>query len=267
MTNWERCTAYSESGGVTKTTTILSLAVTCAQEHPDQDVILADCDPRGATTKWTGATPVDDGLHMGAILGNDDVSGWAGDLAVPLDPKGGWPANLRVIPSARSLSNREKSVDDHADVRLKRSLEGVDAHVFFDSPNRQGGMIIQNILTAARSIIYAARPNEDGLDGVEGARATVRRFRQHKKALGVPDDLREIGIVLGAAWRGAVWPRDALRAIGEFEATFPGMLIKPYVPDRVIVLESRAAGAWYGQYAAGKDIAEAYRTIYKEHLT
>ena len=101
---WERCTAYSESGGVTKTTTALSLAVACAEENPDDDVILADCDPRGATTKWTGATPVKEGLHIGAILGNEDVEGWADDLAVRLDKAGGWPANLRVIPSARSVS-------------------------------------------------------------------------------------------------------------------------------------------------------------------
>jgi chromosome partitioning protein len=263
---WDRCTAYSETGGATKSTTTLSLAVACAEENPNDDVIVADCDPRGATTKWTGATPVKDGLHIGAILGNEDVEGWADQLAVPLDPSAGWPANLRVIPSARSVSNREKNADDHADVRLKRSLEGVDAHVFFDAPNRQGGLIIQNILTATREVLYAAKPNEDGLDGVDGAKETVSKFRAHKQSLGVPDHLREVGIVLGCAWRGAVWTRDALRAVDEFERTSPGMLLKPFVEDKVIVSESRAAGVWYGKYPKGESVASAYRTIYQERI-
>ncbi|WP_335983161.1 ParA family protein [Streptomyces sp. CA2R106] len=265
-TQKERSTAYSESGGVTKTTTALSLAVVCAEENPSDDVILADCDPRGATTKWTGATPVKEGLHIGAILGNEDVEGWADDLAVHLDRAGGWPANLRVIPSARSVSNREKNADDHADVRLLRSLEGVDAHVFFDAPNRQGGMIIQNILTASRKVVYAAKPNEDGLDGVDGAKETVHRFRNHKRSLGLPDHLEEVGIVLGCAWRGAVWTRDALRAVEEFERTSPGMLLTPYVEDKVIVSESRAAGVWYGKYPKGKSVADAFRKIYLERV-
>ncbi|MEU7095921.1 ParA family protein [Kitasatospora aureofaciens] len=259
---WERCAAYSESGGITKTMTTISLAVACAEEHPDEDVIVADCDPRGATTKLTGAEPVGPGLHIGAILGNDDVEGWADELAVPLDPAAGWPRNLRVIPSQRKVSNQEKNPDDHADVRLLRSLQGVRAHTFFDAPNRQGGLIIQNILTAARKVVYAAKPNEDGLDGVDGAKETVAKFRAHRASLGMPDHLREVGIILGAAWRGAVWTRDALRAVEEFENTSPGMLLRPFVPERVIVLESRAAGVWYGQYESGKPVYEAYREIY-----
>ncbi|MER6365864.1 hypothetical protein [Kitasatospora sp. NPDC001527] len=266
MTELERCTAYSESGGVTKSMALLSLAVAAAEENPEDDVIVGDCDPRGAVTKWTGVQPVEAGLHIGAIFGQDDVEGWAGELAVRPDPAGGWPANLRVIPSDRKLSNQEKTADDHANVRLLNSIQGVRARFFFDSPNRQGGLIIQNILTAINGIVYAAKPNEDGLDGVDGAKETVQKYLKHRRSLGLPDNFREIGIILGAAYKGAVWTRDALRAVEEFDRTSPGMLIRPFIPDRVIVPESRSAGVWYGQYEAGKPVYEAYREIYNEKV-
>lgn len=259
----QRLASYSETGGATKTTTAVSLAVAAAEA--DEDVVLIDLDPRGATTKWTGAEPVEKGLHVGAILGNEDPTGWAEDLAVPLDPKAGWPERLRVVPSARSVANREKTPDDHSDVRLKLALEGLRADlVVLDCPNRQGGMITQNALAAANSIVYAGKPDEDGLDGVDGAKETVAKFKAHRRALGTKDELHELGIILGCAYKGAVWTRDALRAVREFEKTSPGMLFTPYIQDLVIVKESRAAGEFYGKYETGKPVADAYRALYKK---
>ncbi|MEV6672874.1 AAA family ATPase [Streptomyces sp. NPDC051162] len=256
---------YSETGGATKTATSVSLAVAAAEAG--EDVVLADCDPRGAATKWTGARPKEKGHHIGAILGNDDPDGYAEELAVNLDATAGWPKNLRVIPSSRTLANHEKAADDHADVRLMRSLDGIRAdRVVFDMPNRQGGLITQNCLTAAKKVLFAAKPNEDGLDGVDGAKESVQKFKEHRERLGVPDTLHVGGIVLGAAYKGAVWTRDALRAVDEFDRTSPGMLIRPFVPDLVIVSESRAAQEWYGKYKSGKPVFDAYRHIYRSTL-
>ena len=166
MTGPQVVGSYSESGGVTKTVTAVSLAVAYALEFPDEDVILGDLDPRAATTKWTGAAAVarkdDHGrpLDMSAILAADDVEGWADAIAVSLDTSNGWPANLRVIPSARRLATQEKTPDDHAELRLRRSLTGTQAgFVVFDFPNRQGGVLTQNGLTACTKIVYAAKPD------------------------------------------------------------------------------------------------------------
>ncbi|MGX9891179.1 ParA family protein [Streptomyces sp. NPDC002276] len=255
--------SYSETGGVTKTATAVGIAVSVAEEYPDEIVLLGDLDPRGATTKWTGARPVGAGLDMSAILGQDDVKGWADDLAVSLDPAKGWPRNLRVIPSGfRKQAMQESLRQDHAEMRLKRSLAGTRAAFgVFDFPNRQGGMLTQNGLTACTHIVYAAKPDEDGLDGVDGAKETVRKFHDYRDEMNLPRTPHEIGIILGAAYTGAVWTRDALRAVEEFERTSPGMLLKPYVESLVIVKESRAAGEWYGKYPKGASVAKAYRTV------
>ncbi|WP_433860373.1 ParA family protein [Streptomyces kronopolitis] len=255
--------SYSEAGGVTKTMVAVSTAVVYAQEHPEEEVLLGDLDPRGATTKWTGARPSDRGMSMGAIIGNDDVEGWADELAVSLDHEKGWPRNLRVIPSERSLANHEKSPDDHAEQRLKRSLVGTRAGlVVLDFPNRQGGVLTLNGLTACTRIVYAAKPNEDGLDGVDGAKATVRKFKKYRAEMGIQGDFpREMGIALGAAYKGAVWTRDALRAVSEFERTSPGMLLTPYVEDRTIVQECKGAGEFYGKYTSGHGVLAAYREL------
>jgi hypothetical protein len=83
---------------------------------------------------------VGEGLDVGAILGakEDDPEGWAEDLAVPSGQ--GWHPDLRVIPSSRSVSNREADRDHYAELRLKTSLVGATAEVvIIDCPNRQGG--------------------------------------------------------------------------------------------------------------------------------
>ncbi|MFK0294847.1 ParA family protein [Streptomyces sp. NPDC090442] len=255
--------SYSEAGGVGKTMTAISMAVSYAKEYPDEEVILGDLDPRSAASKWTGVKPSEPGMSMGAIIGNEDVEGWADALAIPLDPSKGWPENLRVIPSERSLATHEKSPDDHAELRLKRSLVGTRASlVVFDFPNRQGGILTLNGLNACKRIVYSAKPNEDGLDGVDGAKMTVRKFKKHRKDAGIAGDLpREVGIALAAAYKGAVWTRDALRVVREFERTSPGMLLTPYVEDLGIIQECKAAGEFYDGYEKGKRVFAAYREL------
>lgn len=249
---------YSEAGGATKTTTSVSIAVALAESGAR--VGLGDLDPRGATTKWLGVQPKEKGLHMGAILSDPDPVGWFGDLAVrsQWNTKSG---ELRVVPSDRQLSNREKSSEDHVEVRLLRSLQDVDLdYVVIDCPNRQGGPLIQNALNAADLVVYAGKLDEDGLDGVDGARMSVQRFRDAKALLGAPDTLREVGIVVGAV-RDTVMSRDSRRVQEIFAAEYGGLLLWPMIPERVVVREARAAGDFYGWYPAGESVYAAYQEI------
>ena len=82
---------------------------------------------------------------MGAILAEQDPTGWVNDIAVQSPWKRA--GDLRVVPSDRQVSNREKSSEDHAELRLLQALQGVAAEVvIIDAPNRQGGPLIQNAL-------------------------------------------------------------------------------------------------------------------------
>ncbi|MEV5906659.1 ParA family protein [Streptomyces sp. NPDC052127] len=263
MTDMPVVGSYSETGGASKTTTAVSMAVSHAVAHPDELVVLGDLDPRGAATKWTEARPAEPGLDMSAILGQDDVRGWADELAVPLDPAKGWPENLRVIPSGfRPQATQESLREDHAELRLKKSLNGLRAGlVVFDFPNRQGGVITQNGLSACNRIVYAGKPDEDGLDGVDGAIETVHKFHAYRRELGIAESPREVGIVLGMAYRGAVLTKDERRAIEVFKEHHPSLLITPFVPWLGIVKEARSAGEWYGKYPRGRAAAVAYAAV------
>ncbi len=114
---------YSEAGGVTKTTTAVSLAMVAALSGFKTTLI--DLDPRGAATKWIGSYPEESWQHVGAILADENPEGWAEDLAID----SGWDDNLRIIPSSRSLSNRERDYEDHAELRLATALEGHTAEI------------------------------------------------------------------------------------------------------------------------------------------
>lgn len=81
----------------------------------------------------------------------------------------GWPPNLRVIPSARNVSNREADRADHAELRLKISLTGLSADVVvIDCPKRQGGPLTLSALNAADTVVYAATATAIASTGWKG---------------------------------------------------------------------------------------------------
>lgn len=249
---------YSEAGGVSKTTTAVSLAMTGALNG--KRVVLIDLDPRAAATKWLNVEPVGEGLHVGAILASeDDVTGAARELAV----QSTWHENLRVIPSARSVSNRESDRQEYAELRLAASLNGLDADlVVIDCPNRQGGPLTLSALNAADTVVYAGKPDVDGFDGVAGARQSVAKFIAARTAIGAPVKLREAGIVLSGI--ETIPSRISKVTIAEFEDT--GMLLYPIVPQRVIVKEMRFAHEWYGNFSKGDIVVESYSELAKKVL-
>jgi len=247
---------YSESGGATKTTTAVSLAMTAALTG--RQVMLIDLDPRAAATKWLDVVPLKEGLHVGAILGDEDPDGWAHGIAVPSH----WTPALRILPSSRYVSLREGDHADHAELRLSRSLLGLDEDlVVIDCPNRQGGPLIQAALNAADTVVYAAAPTVDGIDGFEGARKSVQRFKASRRQIGAPDRLDEAGIVVGGV-ATTVISRIASTAISQLFDT--GQLLTPMVPHRTIVQEMRMTGEWYGNYTKGEPVADAYRQLAEE---
>lgn len=244
---------YSESGGASKTTTAVSLAVTAAAEG--KRVLLIDLDPRAAATKWLGVTPQEDWQHVGAILGDENPEGWANDLSIQSD----WMPTLRVVPSARSVSNREADRADHAELRLRTSLIGVEADlVVLDCPNRQGGPLTLAALNASDTVVYAATATTDGVDGVAGARRSVQHFKKSRELIGAPVNLVESGIVVGAV-QETIMSRIAAASIDQLRDT--GLLLTPLVPHRTIVQEMRLTQEWYGSYRKGTPVVDAYKEL------
>ena len=129
-----------------------------------------------------------------------------------------------------------------------------------DLPNRQGGPLIQNALTAATKVVYAAKLDEDGLDGVDGAAVSVRRYRQHRAQIGAPVALVEGGIVVGAV-RDTVMTLDSRRALDELDKSYGDLVLRPLVPERVVVREARAGGQYFGFFDRGAIVHDAYMTL------
>ncbi|WP_243400255.1 ParA family protein [Arthrobacter glacialis] len=257
MVVMDRIGIYSEAGGVTKTNTAVSLAVLAARQGIK--TVLFDVDPRAAATKWARIDVVG-GRHVGAILASDDCEGWADELA-EVSP---WSENLRIVPSSRNLSNREADLDDGLEFRLKRSLVGLEDHlVFFDMPNRQGGPIIKATLTALTKVIYAAKLDGDGIDGVMGARQTVEKFNSNRALIGSSERVHEVGIIAGAISDNIV-PLVEKASFEDLSAT--GLLLTPMVPRRTIVQQTRLTGEWYGDYRAGRPVTDAYMTLLNEKV-
>ncbi|MBF4619474.1 ParA family protein [Clavibacter sp. VKM Ac-2873] len=247
---------YSESGGVSKTTTAVSLAMIAASQG--RRTVLVDLDPRAASTKWLNVEPSGEGLHVGAILGNEDPQGWAQDLAVSTT----WSENLRVLPSARNVSNREADRADHAELRLSVSLDGIEADlVVIDCPNRQGGPLTLAALNASDTVVYASTASSDGIDGVRGARRTVQQFRESRIRINAPVALHEAGVVVGGI-NDTIMTRPEVASVEELREM--GMLLVPFVPKRAIVQEVRLSGEWYGNYRKGAPVLDAYTSIVEQ---
>lgn len=246
---------YSEAGGVTKTTTAVSLAACAALAG--RRTILIDLDPRAAATEWLQVEPEQASWHSGAILANDDAGEWVTDLLRPA----AWSENLRVIPSGRTLSTREEGAGDQSDLRLRRAVAALASEadlIVLDLPNRQGGPITRNALNAADSVIYAATLSPDGVAGVEGAKLSVDRFRAGRREIGAPEQVKDAGIIAGA-YRSNIPTRIDKAGLASLEAT--GQLLHPVVPHRTIVQECRATGEWYGRYDRGRPVMDAYREL------
>lgn len=255
---------YSEAGGATKTTTAVALAVTAARAG--LDVLLVDLDPRAAATRWLGVEPSKPGLDVSAIIGNADPDGWADDLAVPTDPDR-WSPQLRAVPSARAASVSETGHADGQELRLRRALAGCTADlVLIDCPNRQGGALTQNALYAAQQVLYAAKLDTDGREGVEGAMQTVARHQRNMAAIGAANPAQAAGIVVGLV-HDAVPPRIERHILTYFQDAYPQLLLQPLVPQRTIVREAREAADWFGNYTKGAVVAAAYAALAQQIVT
>lgn len=253
---------YSETGGIGKTTAAVSIAMAAARSG--LQVVLIDLDPRGATTKWLGIEPREPGLDMSAILADPDPVGWVEDMAVHTARDGHWHPNLLAIPSGRALGRREREPDAGGIGRLATALQGNPADVVVvDFPNRPGGYLVLNGLEACDDIVYPAMLTEDGLDGVDGAVTTVRRYLRARAA---ERPFREAGVLVTQTHSGAVMSRHSKMILAELIDAYGDLVLEPHIPNRVIVSEAKAAKRFYGEFGNGVAIAEAYDTIVRTHL-
>lgn len=246
---------WNEAGGVGKTTSAVSLAMVGAIRG--LNTILVDLDPRAASTKWIGAYPEEEGMHVGAILAHPAPEGWAEDLALPTS----WHQRLRCLPSDRSVANREAERPDGGEVRLRAALQGTSADlVIIDAPNRQGGLLPMNALMASDAVVYAATASEDGVDGIDGASETLAAFARSQELRGSSVIPTELGAIMTAV-SDVIVPRVERRSLDY--VLEQGIALTPFVPKREAVRQSRVRGEWYGNegYQNSAVVVDAYTQL------
>jgi chromosome partitioning protein len=222
---------FSEKGGVGKSSLTTGMAATAAED--DEEVVVADLDPRATVTEELGVEVDQDTLTVNDLLfvqeGTDPVDP-AEAIDDVLQPAGDhWPSNVRVLPAERPLAHRE--TDPNAiEGRLARGLDTLDVDwVLIDVPPRAGGKLITAALTAATHVIIPATLTTDGYAGAEQARRSMRLIRQ-----GANPNLRYMGIVR------SIVPRDSDRRAfhdqveQDLNADFPGEVIGPQVHEYAI---------------------------------
>lgn len=247
-------TLWNEAGGVSKTTSAVSLAMIGAIKG--MNTLLVDIDPRASATKWIGVD-VEEGMHVGAILAHPSPEGWADELALPTT----WQDNLRIIPSDRSVSHREAEKPDGGEVRLRAALQGTTADlVVIDAPNRQGGLLPLNALMASDAVIYAATATEDGVDGIDGASQTLRAFARSQELRGSSVVPVELGAIMGSI-SDTIQPKIEKRSLDYVIEN--DLALRPFVPRREAVRQARARGEWYGldHYDRADVVVDAYAAL------
>lgn len=248
----QRVTFANQKGGAGKTTTAVSVAGALAERG--QRVLLIDCDPQWAATRWLGAKP-DDGLRqvMARERGRPKVT--LQELAI--ETAGGIdlvPASLALAAIDVVASNPQSGVMgvESALARAIDELEGKDWDwVLMDTPPNLGMATIAAI-AAARHVVV---PFVAGALDLEGVARITELVEDVAERLAV--DVVIAAYVPCRVKAGTALGRDV---IGSITRRF-GSAVTPPVRDTVKIAEAPGFHEPITLYAAAHPAAEDYRAV------
>lgn len=242
----------NQKGGVGKTTTTVNLAYNLAKKG--KRVVLVDLDPQGNASSGLGIsirdlkTSLYDCLVNG--VGPEGVSvktSWENLLLLPASTK------LATLDTELPATQRDRVL------RLKNTLEKVEADVILIDAPPSLGLLTVNALVASDSVILPVQAEYYALEGLGQLLETMQIVRTGlNKTLGV------MGILI-TMYDG----RTSLsRQVEEqLKTHFGKFLFKSTIPRNVKLAEAPSHGKPIGLYAPGSSGAKAYDALTKEVLT
>lgn len=242
----------NQKGGVGKTTTTVNLAYNLAKKG--KRVVLVDLDPQGNASSGLGVSIRDLKTSLYDCL----VKG--------VEPEGvfvktSWE-NLLLLPASTKLATLDTELPatqrDRV-LRLKNTLENVEADVILIDAPPSLGLLTVNALVASDSVILPVQAEYYALEGLGQLLETMQIVRTGlNKTLGV------MGILI-TMYDG----RTSLsRQVEEqLKTHFGKFLFKSTIPRNVKLAEAPSHGKPIGLYAPGSSGAKAYDGLTKEVLT
>lgn len=241
----------SGAGGVTKTTTSVSLAMCSALAG--KRTLLIDLDPRGISTEWAG-----NGLEFTGSAAN--LMGHHSPHRAILDlvETSEWNENLHILAGSNDLELREKNPEDDIELSLTMALQDAPwDHVVIDCPNRSGNVLLRSALIPAETVVYASDCTQDGYSGVISAKESVERFLRGQLLRGVNQSINQPGAIVSKYHYGAMeWETEG--TVVERLKEEVG-LCGPILPFKPFVQKARMGGVWFGDYRKGQDLMEGYK--------
>jgi chromosome partitioning protein len=241
----------NQKGGVGKTTTTVNLAYNLAKKG--KKIVLVDLDPQGNASSGVGVSIRDLKLSLyDCLVADKDPN----EVLV----KTAWN-NLRLLPASTKLATLDTELPatqrDRV-LRLKRTLEKVDADIVLIDAPPSLGLLTVNALVASDSVILPVQAEYYALEGLGQLLETMQIVRTGlNKTLGV------MGILI-TMYDG----RTSLsRQVEEqLKAHFSKFLFKSTIPRNIKLAEAPSHGKPIGLYAPSSSGAKAYEGLTKEVL-
>jgi cellulose biosynthesis protein BcsQ len=245
----------SQKGGVGKTSVCLGLAE-AARRHGWRTLVV-DLDPQANATE--ALLHHEPGLTVNDVLA-DGRPGIAEHAVVPST----WGDGLDVLPSEQALEHRNRDGAGSAAgapggsaKRLRVALGDLRSRydvVLIDCPPSIGELTV-NALTAADRAVTVTEPGFFALRGAEQSLTTITVVRDATNL-----SLRTAGIIVN---RFRTNLREHHQRLAELREAYPGLLLRPVLPERSVVAQAHGAGVAVqtlrGKQAA--ELADAYDSL------
>jgi chromosome partitioning protein len=239
----------NQKGGVGKTTTAVNLAACLA--GLGRRVVLLDCDPQSAASRWLGAAKRPGGRpFLEEVFGGHAVLGEAVQ-ATSIPRLSLVPASPELAVQARLLA-AELAGETVLALHLRRELPAEYDQVVIDAPPELG-MLSVNALVAATELLIPVSPDPLAIAVLDPLLDTIERVRER-----LNPSLRIAGI-LPVRVRAAT--RVARRSLDELAARFPALLLPVQIRDTVRAAEAPAHHLALAEYRPGSSAAQDYGAL------